>query len=97
MFPAQFEQRRLTVADTDYLAAVGGAGPPVLLHGFPQTHLCCDRVAPHTGLQSCRALRGRLGDFPQMRVNGQRLTRRGPLRREEPARASGVLTCKARR
>jgi haloacetate dehalogenase len=47
MFPEGFEQQRLTVADTDYLTVVGGAGPPVLLlHGFPQTHLCWDRVAP---------------------------------------------------
>lgn len=47
MFPEQFKQQRLTVADTDYLAVVGGAGPPVLLlHGFPQTHLCWDRVVP---------------------------------------------------
>jgi haloacetate dehalogenase len=36
-----------TVGDAAYHVVVGGSGPPVLLlHGFPQTHLCWDRVAP---------------------------------------------------
>jgi haloacetate dehalogenase len=44
MFDAPLEQ---TVGDTAYHVVVGGSGPPVLLlHGFPQTHLCWDRVAP---------------------------------------------------
>jgi haloacetate dehalogenase len=35
------------VGDAAYHVVVGGSGPPVLLlHGFPQTHLCWDRVAP---------------------------------------------------
>ncbi|WP_159796994.1 alpha/beta fold hydrolase [Puerhibacterium puerhi] len=43
-----FTSRRVQVADGVALhAAVGGAGDPVvLLHGFPQTHLCWRRVAP---------------------------------------------------
>ncbi len=44
MFDAPLER---TVGDTAYHVVVGGSGPPVLLpHGFPQTHLCWDRVAP---------------------------------------------------
>ena len=36
-----------TVGDAAYHVVVDGSGPPVLLlHGFPQTHLCWDRVAP---------------------------------------------------
>ncbi len=44
MFDAPLDR---TVGDTAYHVVVGGSGPPVLLlHGFPQTHLCWDRVAP---------------------------------------------------
>jgi len=44
MFDAPLER---TVGDAAYHVVVGGSGPPVLLlHGFPQTHLCWDRVAP---------------------------------------------------
>ena len=44
MFDAPLER---TVGDTAYPVVVDGSGPPVLLlHGFPQTHLCWDRVAP---------------------------------------------------
>jgi haloacetate dehalogenase len=32
---------RIAVGEADYLAGIGGSGPPVLLlHGFPQTHHC---------------------------------------------------------
>jgi len=38
---------RVAVGDADYLAAIAGSGPPVLLlHGFPQTHYCWRGVAP---------------------------------------------------
>jgi haloacetate dehalogenase len=37
---------RAAVGDADYLAAIAGSGPPVLLlHGFPQTHYCWRGVA----------------------------------------------------
>ncbi|MEV6277858.1 alpha/beta hydrolase [Nocardia sp. NPDC051832] len=58
-----FDYRRVTVADGVSLnAAVGGSGDPiVLLHGFPQTHLCwrhvaADLAADHTVI--CPDLRG---------------------------------------
>ena len=36
-----------TVGDAAYHVVVDGSGPPVLLlHGFPQTHLCWDRIFP---------------------------------------------------
>ena len=39
--------QRVAVEEADYLVAVGGSGPPVLLlHGYPQTHFCWHRVAP---------------------------------------------------
>ena len=46
MFPDAFDQKHFLVEKTDYLVMIGGAGPPLLLlHGFPQTHLCWDLVA----------------------------------------------------
>ena len=42
-----FTGRRVQVGEVALQAAVGGAGPPVvLLHGFPQTHLAWHAVAP---------------------------------------------------
>jgi haloacetate dehalogenase len=47
MYPDAFDQKHLRVEETDYLVVIGGAGPPLLLlHGFPETHLCWDLVAP---------------------------------------------------
>jgi haloacetate dehalogenase len=44
---AGFEQGRHAVGATQYFVAHGGDGPPVLLlHGFPETHRCWDRIAP---------------------------------------------------
>jgi haloacetate dehalogenase len=42
-----FEDGRVSVGEASYFVARGGAGPPLLLlHGFPETHLCWHRVAP---------------------------------------------------
>ena len=47
MFDTRFSRLGRTVGDAAYHLVVGGAGPPVLLlHGFPETHVCWDRVAP---------------------------------------------------
>lgn len=47
MVDARFVRLRRVVGDTSYHVLVGGDGPPVLLlHGFPETHVCWDRVAP---------------------------------------------------
>ena len=47
MFPG-FETRRLPAADgIEIFARVGGNGPPLLLlHGYPQTHLIWNQIAP---------------------------------------------------
>jgi haloacetate dehalogenase len=42
-----FEEQRLVVGNASYLVSLRGAGPPLLLlHGFPETHVCWHRVAP---------------------------------------------------
>ena len=42
-----FEDARVPVGAADYFLTHGGEGPPVLLlHGFPQTHVCWSAVAP---------------------------------------------------
>ena len=47
MAPGLDQQARLTVGATSYFVATGGDGPALLLlHGFPETHLCWQRVAP---------------------------------------------------
>src|SRR4051794_6187838 len=42
-----FESGRHALGDAAYFVAQGGVGPPLLLlHGFPQTHVCWQRIAP---------------------------------------------------
>jgi haloacetate dehalogenase len=42
-----FERRRLTTSGPEINLVVGGQGPPLLLlHGFPQTHVCWHKAAP---------------------------------------------------
>ncbi len=42
-----FETRQVRVEDAAFNVKIGGSGPPVLLlHGFPQTHLAYNRLAP---------------------------------------------------
>jgi haloacetate dehalogenase len=45
--PRLDQQARITVGATSYFVATRGDEPPLLLlHGFPETHLCWQRVAP---------------------------------------------------
>ena len=44
---AGFGETRHVVGGADYYVASGGEGPPVLLlHGFPETHICWRAIAP---------------------------------------------------
>ncbi len=46
LFPG-FATRRVEIDGASIFARVGGSGPPLLmLHGYPQTHVCWHRVAP---------------------------------------------------
>lgn len=43
-----FSQRRICVGDISLSVHVGGAGSAlILLHGYPQNHMCWEKVAPH--------------------------------------------------
>lgn len=43
----EFEARDIDVGEVSLHARIGGSGPPLLLlHGYPQTHVCWHRVAP---------------------------------------------------
>ena len=42
-----FAEQRCAVDEATYFVAHGGAGPPLLLlHGFPETHVCWREIAP---------------------------------------------------
>lgn len=42
-----FAERHIRTGGAEIFARVGGNGPPlVLLHGYPQTHVCWHRIAP---------------------------------------------------
>lgn len=46
LFPG-FEARRIKTEGAEIFCRIGGSGPPlVLLHGYPQTHVCWHRLAP---------------------------------------------------
>ena len=46
LFPG-FESRRVPATGIDIACRIGGNGPPLLmLHGYPQTHVCWHRLAP---------------------------------------------------
>jgi haloacetate dehalogenase len=42
-----FDTKRVRTHNAEIFARIGGSGPPLLLlHGFPQTHVCWSRIAP---------------------------------------------------
>ncbi|EKV26142.1 alpha/beta hydrolase [Caenispirillum salinarum AK4] len=48
LFPESFTLHRIQANGITQAVRVGGEGPPLLLlHGYPQTHACWHRMAPH--------------------------------------------------
>jgi haloacetate dehalogenase len=46
LFPG-FAEHRIRTAGAEIFVRTGGNGPPLLLlHGYPQTHVCWHRIAP---------------------------------------------------
>jgi haloacetate dehalogenase len=51
-----FDDERHSIGEASYFVAQGGTGPPLLLlHGFPETHLCWALVAPSLA-RRCRVV-----------------------------------------
>jgi haloacetate dehalogenase len=51
-----FEETRVAVGEASYFVVSGGAGSPVLLlHGFPETHVCWQQTAPRLSA-TCRVI-----------------------------------------
>ncbi len=49
---AGFETRRIKTSGAEIFCRIGGSGPPlVLLHGYPQTHVCWHKIAPDLARQ----------------------------------------------
>jgi haloacetate dehalogenase len=47
-----FEDGHRAIGEASYFVAEGGSGPPVLLlHGFPETHRCWQRIAPRLAIR----------------------------------------------
>lgn len=48
LFPKSFTLHRIEANGITHAVRIGGEGPPLLLlHGYPQTHVCWHRLAPH--------------------------------------------------
>jgi haloacetate dehalogenase len=46
LFPG-FAEHRIPTEGAEIFVRAGGSGPPLLLlHGYPQTHVCWHRIAP---------------------------------------------------
>ena len=46
LFPG-FGERRIDAGEASIFLRTGGSGPPLLLlHGYPQTHVCWHKMAP---------------------------------------------------
>ena len=51
LFPG-FAERRVDTAGGSIFLRTGGSGPPLLLlHGYPQTHVCWHKMAPELARQ----------------------------------------------
>ena len=60
LFPA-FARRRIPTTGAEINLVVGGSGPPLLLHGYPQTHAMWHKIAPRLASDFtvvCTDLRG---------------------------------------
>ena len=77
-FPG-FEARRIATAGTRINLVTGGSGPPLLLHGYPQTHVMWRKVAP--GLLRGREAASRSTHFLSCSARASRLPERGQLAR----------------
>jgi haloacetate dehalogenase len=63
-----FEETRVVVGEASYFVAHGGSGPPVLLlHGFPETHVCWQQTAPRLRA-ACRVVAADLRGYGASRA-----------------------------
>jgi haloacetate dehalogenase len=45
LFPG-FAEHRIPTEEAEIFVRTGGSGPPLLLHGYPHTHVCWHKIAP---------------------------------------------------
>ena len=65
---SEFEETRIVVGEASYFVAHGGTGPPVLLlHGFPETHVCWQQTAPRLSA-TCRVVAADLRGYGESRA-----------------------------
>jgi haloacetate dehalogenase len=63
-----FEETRVVVGEASYFVAHGGAGSPVLLlHVFPETHVCWQHTAPRLSA-ACRVIAADLRGYGASRA-----------------------------
>ncbi len=87
-----FADARIAAGEATYYVQQGGAGPPVLLlHGFPQTHICWRHVAPALAVAGHRVLAADLRGYGASTAPPGGPHGEGYTKREMAAELVGVM------
>jgi haloacetate dehalogenase len=87
-----FEETRVAVGEASYFVAHGGTGPPVLLlHGFPETHVCWRQTARRLSA-ACRVIAPDLRGYGASRAPAGGPRGEGYSKREMAAELVELMT-----